>query len=130
MWLTTFENLHQNHRVKFNQTWHKVESYWSVTRLWKETSIFDPYLTPGMKIKTQKPYCISTRHTQSYHRVSFFYYLKFRWSLSEGLIWQKTSLWLFEPHMNPGGKKIWILSAHLQDMPNHILEYELSTHEM
>ena len=32
--------------------------------------------------------------------------------------------------MTPGGKmKIPILTAHLQDMSNHILEYQLSTSE-
>ena len=37
---------------------------------------------PGMKIKIQIPYCTSTRHTQSYPRVSFVYFSKCRWSLS------------------------------------------------
>ena len=32
-------------------------------------------MIPGMKIKIQKPYCTSTRHTLSYARVSFVYYL-------------------------------------------------------
>ena len=54
-----------------------------VTRFGKETSFFDPYMTPGMKIKIQKPYCTSTRHILSYPRVSFVYYLKFRWSSSD-----------------------------------------------
>ena len=36
-----------------------------------------------MKIKIQKPYCISTRHTQSYPRVSFVNYFKCRWILSD-----------------------------------------------
>ena len=40
-----------------------------VTRFGKETSFFDPYMTPVMKIKIQKPYFTSTRYTKSYPRV-------------------------------------------------------------
>ena len=36
-----------------------------------------------MKIKIQKLVCTSTRHTLSYTRVSFLYYLKFRWRSSD-----------------------------------------------
>ena len=50
---------------------------------WERNVIFRLYMTQGMKIKIQKPYCTSTRHTLSYPRVSFVYYLKFRWSLSD-----------------------------------------------
>ena len=75
-----------------------------VTRFGKETSFFDPYMTPGMKIKIQKPYSKSTWQTLSFHRVSFVYYLKF-------------------------GFQVTSPTAHLQDMPNHILEYQLFTSE-
>ena len=44
------------------------------------------------------------------------------------LICQKTSF--FDTRMIPGSKlKFCILTAHLQDMPNHILEYQLSSPE-
>ena len=94
----------------FNIPWniHKVQ----VTRLWKETSL----------------YCTSTRHTKSYPRVSFVYslkYMEFKWQdLYDRkrhcliLIWPKGAKWKFQ-----------ILTAHLQDMPSHILEYQLSTPE-
>ena len=55
----------------------------SVTGNWKNPSFLDPYLTLGVKIKIQKAFCTSTRHTPSYLRASFVYYLKCRWSSSD-----------------------------------------------
>ena len=49
----------------------------------KKCDFFDPYMTPGMKIGIQRPYCTSTRHTLSCPRVSFVYYFKFRWNSSD-----------------------------------------------
>ena len=48
-----------------------------------KTSFLDSYLTIDIKIKIQKRYCTSTRHTQSYPRVSLVYYLKCKWSWSD-----------------------------------------------
>ena len=36
------------------------------TNFTEETPFFDPHLTPGDKMKILKPYCIYTRHSQSY----------------------------------------------------------------
>ena len=41
-----------------------------------ETSFFNPHLTPRDKMKIPKPFCTSTRHFQSYPRVSFVYSIK------------------------------------------------------
>ena len=44
----------------------------------KERRFFHPHLTPRDKMKITKPYCTSTRHSQSYPRVSFVYSMKCR----------------------------------------------------
>ena len=85
-------------------------------------------MTPGIEIKIPTLYCTSTRHTKSYPRVSFVYslkYMEFKWQdLYDRkrhcliLIWPKGAKWKFQ-----------ILTAHMQDMSIHILEYELSTPE-
>ena len=75
-----------------------------VTRFEKETSFIDPYMTQGMKIKIQKPYCTSTRHTLSYileYHLSTII-LNLDGVQVTSLIRQKTSF--FHPHMTPGGK--------------------------
>ena len=56
-------------------------------------------------------------------------YLKFKWNSSDKpytteLVIFSTLIWPQEIKWN-----FWILTAHLQDMPNHILEYQLSTFE-
>ena len=51
--------------------------------------------------KNQKPYCTSTRHTLSYPRVSFFYYLKFRWSSNDNPY--TTENVIFPPSYDPRG---------------------------
>ena len=72
-----------------------------VTSFWNGTSFFNPYLTPGIKITIQKPYCISTRYTQSY-------YLSTIWNVDgvqvTGLIWQKTFL---DPQYDPRGQNVY-----------------------
>ena len=88
-----------------------------------QTSFFDPYLTPG--IKTFKNNCISTRYTQSYPIVSFVYYLKCRWSSSYKPY--KTENGIVRPSYDPRGQNANSDVVHLQDMPNHILAYQLST---
>ena len=55
-----------------------------------------------MKIEIQKPYCTSTRHTQSYPRVSFDYFMKCRWISSDKPFMTKQSF--IDPHMTPGDK--------------------------
>ena len=69
----------------------------------KNTSFFDPYMSPGIKLKIQKPYCTSERHTLSYPRVSFaYYFMKFRWSFS-GKPYTIEKV-IFPPHMTQGSK--------------------------
>ena len=58
---------------------------------------FDPYLTPRVKLKIPKPYCTSTRHFQSYPRVSFVYSLNCRQSSSDNREF-------FGPELTPGAK--------------------------
>ena len=80
----------------------------------KKRHFFNPYLTPVMKIKNQKPYCTSTKHTQSYPRVSFVYYLTFKWSSSDKPC--MTEDIIVRPSCDPKGKCLFrILTAHLQD---------------
>ena len=84
----------------------------------------DPYKTPGMKYKIQKPYCTSTRHTLLYPRVSIVYYFKFRWSSSDKPYPTKNVI--FHPQMTPGDKmKFQILTAYLQDMHQSYLKVSL-----
>ena len=71
----------------------------------KETSFFDLHLTPSGKMVIPKPYWTSTRHTQSYPRV----HLSILWNVDRVLV-TTTS-----PKRN------------FQDMPNHILKYNLAT---
>ena len=86
------------------------------------------FLTPGMKMKIPKPCCSSTRHTQSYPRVSFVFSGKCRWSSSDNPYMTKTSF--FGHHITQRAKcKFQILTAHLQDIPIHVLQYQLSTLE-
>ena len=102
-----------------------------MTSLHLKMSFFDPYLTPGDKMKILKPYCTSTRHAQWDPRVSFVYYLKyFVWNLDgvqvRSLIRQKTSF--FHPHMTPGGKmKIpnpyCTSTRHVQSYPRVLIIY-------
>ena len=47
-----------------------------------EKVIFDPHMIPRGKMKIPKPYCTSTRHSQSYPSVSFVYSMKRRQSFS------------------------------------------------
>ena len=70
------------------------------TRFGKETSFFNLTWLKGWK-KIQKPYCTSTRHTLSYPKVSFVYYL-FRWSSIDKPY--TTENVIFHLHMTPGGK--------------------------
>ena len=62
------------------------------------------YLTPGMKIKIQKPYCISTRYIHSYPLASFVYYLKCRWSSSEKSY--MTENVIVRPSYDPRGQNV------------------------
>ena len=89
------------------------------------------FLIPGMKIKFQKPHCTSTRHTQSYPRVSIDYYMKCRWSSSDKPF--KTEIWKYRPSFNPRGhnenSESLLHFCKIIYMSNHILEYLLSTPE-
>ena len=69
------------HLFTFPWNIHRVQvTSW----LWKETSFFDLYLTPKMKIKIKKKtYCTSTRQTLSYNGALIVCYLKCRWSSSD-----------------------------------------------
>ena len=84
-----------------------------------------------MKIKFQKPYCTSTRHTQSYPRVSIDYYMKCRWSSSDKPF--KTEIWIYRPSFNPRGhnenSESLLHFCKIIYMSNLILEYLLSTPE-
>ena len=42
----------------------------------KKTSFFDPHLTPQGKMKSHKPYCTYTKHTELCARASFAHFLK------------------------------------------------------
>ena len=71
----------------------------------KEISFLDPHLTPRDKLKIPKPYCKSTRHTQSYPRVSFVYSMKCRQSSCDNNF---TKNIIFGPLFTPVAKmKIW-----------------------
>lgn len=59
-------------------------------------------------MKISKPYCTSTRHTQSYTRVSFVNFTT------------KRHFWLLIDHLEKN-------EYALQDIPNQILEYNLAT---
>ena len=99
------------------------------TRLWKKTYFSTlKWLKVAKKIKILKLYCTFTRHTYSYPRVSVVYsfeMMKFKWQT----LYDRKCHW--STLIRPLGAK-WkfrILTSHLQDMPNHILEYQLSTPE-
>ena len=55
----------------------------------KMETFFDPHSTPRDKMKIPKPYCICTRLTLKYPRVSFLKSLKCRWSSSDKLFFRK-----------------------------------------
>ena len=66
----------------------------------KETSFFDPHLTPGDKMKIPKPYCTSTRHSQSNQRVSIVYYMKCRQNSSDNNFTKNVIFWpLIDPSL-------------------------------
>ena len=82
---------------------------------------FLPLFTPGMKIKIQKPYCTSTRHTESLE-----YHLTTIWNV-DGVqvtspLWQKTSF--IDPH---GKMKIpnpyCTFARHVQSYPRVSIVY-------
>ena len=84
-----------------------------------ETSFFDPDLIHQDKMKISKPYCTSTRHTQSYPRVSFVYSMKCRQSSNDKNFTKNV---IFLAFILPLGQK-WKfqnLIAHLK------LEYDLA----
>ena len=39
-------------------------------RIWQKTTLIDPNMTPGGKVKISNLYCIFSRHAQLYPRVS------------------------------------------------------------
>ena len=101
-----------------------------VTSFWKETSFFDPHLTPWMKIKIQN--LIAHLQVKIYPFISYSFIcllveteMEFNWHAfydrkrhCSTLIWPQ------------GAKcKFRILIAYLQDMSNHILGYQLSAPE-
>ena len=45
--------------------------------IWQNTSLFNPHMTQGGKMKIPNPYCTSATH--SYPRVSIVYHEKSRW---------------------------------------------------
>ena len=88
------------------------------------TSLFDPHMTPGGKMKIPNPYCTSARDAQSYPSVSIVYSCKCTCSSRDNLyrkrrfttlIWSLGIKWKFRNHI-----------AHLQNISNHIPEYLLS----
>ena len=83
---------------------------------------------PEMEIKIQKHYWKSTRYTPSYPIESVVCYLKCRWSSSDKPYMTKRHC---STLILPQGTKykFQILTVHLQDVPNHILEYQLFTPE-
>ena len=60
-------------------------------------------MTPGGKMKIPNPYCTSTRHDQSYPRVSIVCFRKCRCSSSDKLYRKKEKLF-FDPHLTPRDK--------------------------
>ena len=60
--------------------------WWSsIDNLYRKNEMlfFNPHLTPRDKMKIPKPFCTSSRHFQSYPRVSFVYSIKCRQSSSD-----------------------------------------------
>ena len=93
-----------------------------------KTSFFDTYMIPGIK-KILQLYCTYTRQAHSYPKVSFYLllemYMEFKWQPLHDrerrwstFIWPLGAKWKFQ-----------ILTAHLQDVPNHILEFQSSITE-
>ena len=87
----------------------------------QKTSFFHPHMTPGGKIKIPNPYCTSTRHDQSYPRVSIVCFWKCRCSSSDKL-YRKKEKSFFDPLWPLGIKwKFQNLIAHLQDFTEYYL---------
>ena len=116
---------YSNFRVSIVYSWKCRSS--SSDKLYRkiETSFFDPNLIHQDKTKIPKPYCTSTRHTQSYTRVSFAYFMKCRQSSNNK---NCTKNIIFGPIFDPWAKNenSKNLIAHLQDIPNQVLEYNFA----
>ena len=71
-------------------------------KILKTLIISRPFFDPRDEKKNSKAYCTSTRHTQSYLRTSFVYYLKCRWSSSDKSY--MTENVIVRPWYDPRGK--------------------------
>ena len=84
-----------------------------VTNFTEKTSFFDPHLTPQDKMKSHKPYCTYTKHTELCARASFAHFLK----CSSDRLTKKLMFWrsidsssgYVNPNIRDIGLKRWML---------------------
>ena len=66
-----------------------VDVFQVINFIWQKTSLFDPHMTQGGKIKIPNPYCTSARLAQSYPRVLIINSWTCRCSSSDNLYRKK-----------------------------------------
>ena len=94
------------HILKYQMStpWN-VDGVQVVCLIWQKTSLFDPHMTPGGKMKIPNPYCTSARHAYSYPRVPIVYSWKCRCIRSSNdKLCQKIEMSFFDHNLTPGDK--------------------------